>query len=524
MVMDPTGHFPVSLSKTGQHKTNLLYSRIQYRTTIACGMRRSYQAGTSHPSYAIKLLALQLLPAACVMGGGPSSKGPSAHQLSSSLPEITTWPYNDQCLSSIGGRSRMSTIHMRVQHHYTPDKVSPMRPDHRLVGIAPLASGYGPNYVEPMESGSEADSTHDGAEDPVGAPAPPYVTIGILVVITAIFVAMYIAGHGDVTRVALQFGAKDNALIRQGQYWRLVTPIFLHGGWLHLLVNGYSLYRFGGSMERIFGPRKYLILFIFAGITGNMLSFLLSPTLSLGASGALFGLVGAGLVFPLRFRNLIRPDARSAILRQLTAVAVINLAIGFSLQGIIDNWAHIGGLAGGAFAALFLIPDALESEPRSRLADALVSGVMLLLTGVVVASWFLQWKNGQQTAAPSYYPAAGPAWWSVRIPERWRYANGYWKAPDGATIHISDQRFTDSQTGLELQKLLTSRRPLNTELDGRPGWYDATPRRLEYRIPVYDRLFELILDEPSGAIAPAASSDFAEAAKSVRFIRPPYGN
>ena len=69
------------------------------------------------------------------------------------------------------------------------------------------------------------------------------------------------SGHGEVTNVVLQFGAKDNGLIRHGQWWRLITPIFLHGGWLHLLVNGFSLYRLGGSMERIYGPKKYLVTF-----------------------------------------------------------------------------------------------------------------------------------------------------------------------------------------------------------------------------------------------------------------------
>ena len=69
-------------------------------------------------------------------------------------------------------------------------------------------------------------------------PGRPYVTITIIGLITAIFLAMMAAGHGDVRPVAIQFGAKDNALIYQGQYWRLITPIFLHGDWLHLLVNG----------------------------------------------------------------------------------------------------------------------------------------------------------------------------------------------------------------------------------------------------------------------------------------------
>jgi len=130
-------------------------------------------------------------------------------------------------------------------------------------------SDAGVDSAAESEIGSPDDS-------PAPPPEAPVITYGLLVLITAIFVAMLIAGHGDVSTVALQFGAKQNALIRAGQYWRLVTPIFLHGNWVHLLVNGFSLLRLGAPMEQIYGRKKYLALFLFAGITGNVLSFELS--------------------------------------------------------------------------------------------------------------------------------------------------------------------------------------------------------------------------------------------------------
>jgi rhomboid protease GluP len=371
----------------------------------------------------------------------------------------------------------------------------------------------------------DANSNSDSTGDSTGpSAAPPYVTIAILVVLTLIFIMMLAVGHNDVSRVYIQFGAKDNHLIQQGQWWRLITPIFLHGGWLHLLVNGFSLYSLGGSMERIYGPKKYLLIFLFAGFTGNVLSYWLSPTMSLGASGALFGLVGAGLVFPIRFRSLIAPEARASILRQLATVAIINLAIGFSLQGIIDNWAHIGGLLGGAFAAIFLIPDVLEGRPRSLFANSVLTALVLLSVGTVAAAWTYQWRwTRENPSIPviNYVPASGPAWWTVSVPVRWKYTNNEWLAPEGATIRITEHIVAGPATQTEIQSVTAKEKPINTEIDGKPGLYTATINRLQYRIPIYDRLFELTLDSPANSLSPQAKKDFDVVAKSVRFILPP---
>src|SRR5581483_6443175 len=105
--------------------------------------------------------------------------------------------------------------------------------------------------------------------------------------------------------------------------------------------NSLFLYCFGAQIETLYGWRKYLIIYLVAGVAGNLFSFLLSPGPSLGASGALFGLVGAGIVFPLRFRSLVPARARAEILRQLLTVVVVNLMIGFMPGSHIDNWAHL---------------------------------------------------------------------------------------------------------------------------------------------------------------------------------------
>ena len=125
--------------------------------------------------------------------------------------------------------------------------------------------------------------------------------------------------------MAYLFGDKENDLIRAGQWWRLITPIFLHGGWGHLIANGLTLLMLGIPMERIYGPRKFFLIYMLAGITGNLFSFWFSTVPSLGASGALYGLMGAGLVFPLRFKERIDPRARKEILTQLGRAAIINI-------------------------------------------------------------------------------------------------------------------------------------------------------------------------------------------------------
>ena len=369
----------------------------------------------------------------------------------------------------------------------------------------------------------------ESAEDsPPPRPEAPVVTYCILAVITAIYAAMAVAGHGDVTRAEIQFGAKQNALIMAGQYWRFITPIFLHGSWVHLLGNGLSLYLLGGPMEQIYGRRKYFALFLFAGIAGNVLSFFLSPRDSVGASGALSGLVGAGLVFPIRFRDLVPPEARKSIVTQLAWIVALNLGLGFWLRGIVDNWAHLGGFIGGALLALFLIPDVLDSDQKTVGSRVAANTMTVTCVGLVLASWYMQWRwaklnpPSRPLELVSYFPGAGPQWWSIELPKQWRFAKGTWRSPDGANISVEDLVLADIAARPDLQAMLARHVPFNTEVDGRFGWYTATKTRAQYRIPIYDRIFELTLTCDGKPLTPNAVRDFMIAASTVRFIRPPF--
>jgi len=149
------------------------------------------------------------------------------------------------------------------------------------------------------------------------------------------------------------FGAKINQFIEQGQFWRLITPVLLHGSLIHIGFNMYALYNLGPSLERKYGILPFIALYLIGGVWGNTLSFLLSPNPSLGASTAIFGLIAAQGVYIYKNRYLLGSAARP-LLVNISMVIFVNLMLGLSPG--IDNWGHIGGLLGGLFFAWFAGP------------------------------------------------------------------------------------------------------------------------------------------------------------------------
>ena len=293
------------------------------------------------------------------------------------------------------------------------------------------------NADDPPTDRTETDEVETEEDAPAGF---PWVTLAMQIAIVVIFVAMWRAGNGDIALVSQAFGAKDKQLIDAGQTWRFVTPIFLHASWLHLIVNSISLWTLGSQIERLYGSRKYFIIYMLAGIAGNLASYLRNPTPSLGASGAIFGLVGAGLIFPIRFRSLLPDEARNRILQQLFWVAAVNLGIGFSIQGM-DNFAHMGGLVGGGFAALFLLPDALDDRPRNALREIGVWLGAALLFGVIVWAGRSQWRVYHPLRfVPTlvrYAPPEPTPWWAIAIPNGWTRRGTQWRQ-GSATFEFTD--------------------------------------------------------------------------------------
>lgn len=169
-----------------------------------------------------------------------------------------------------------------------------------------------------------------------------FVTYTLIIINLAVFVVMTLAGGTENYKNLILFGAKVNVLIEAGQYWRLFTSMFIHIGFTHLLFNTYALIALGKFTEQIFSHSKFIYIYLFSGFTGSLFSYFFSPNISAGASGAIFGLLGAIVAYGWQNSHLWR----SGLITNLLIVLGINLFLGMVAPGI-DNYAHLGGLLGG---------------------------------------------------------------------------------------------------------------------------------------------------------------------------------
>lgn len=217
----------------------------------------------------------------------------------------------------------------------------------------------------------------------------PYVTYTILGVTVLFYIlqVLSVALFGYPTTFSnigwLElYGARINEFIRAGEVWRFLTPALLHGSLTHIFFNMYALLAFGTSLERYFGRGRFFTLYVLGAFAGNVMSFLFSDGYSIGASTAVFGLIGAEAVFLFRNRELLAGHFRSAIGNVLFIIA-INLFLVGSLPGI-DNWGHIGGLLGGLMFTWFASPlwEIEGIQPYLQLADRRSTGEVL--TGAVL--------------------------------------------------------------------------------------------------------------------------------------------
>lgn len=207
------------------------------------------------------------------------------------------------------------------------------------------------------------------AED-VFKPKKPVVTSILIVLNMLIFLIMLFVDKGNV--ILSMFCTYGLSIIVNGEFYRLVTAAFLHGSIFHLLFNCYSLYVIGSQIESFMGKTKYLIIYFFSAICGGLLSILLNKGVaSIGASGAIFGLLGSILYFGYHYRVYLGTVIKS----QIIPLIVLNLLIGFMNPGI-DNFAHIGGLIGGV-----LITSAVGVKYKSSKSE-IINGIILSIVFV----------------------------------------------------------------------------------------------------------------------------------------------
>ena len=209
-------------------------------------------------------------------------------------------------------------------------------------------------------------------------PKKPYITYLLIIVNIVIFVLMYIFCYFFfVNNTLVKFGATVPELVRNGEYYRLITNAFLHIGILHLIFNMYSLFILGPNIEHLFGKGKYICIYLFSAIMGSLFTLVLqgSNTISAGASGAIFGLLGSLLYVGYNYKGFFG----NRIIGQVLPVVIINLIISFTMPGI--SWsAHVGGLLGG-IAVSYMLGTGDEKDNYKRITGLIFT---LVLTGFMV--------------------------------------------------------------------------------------------------------------------------------------------
>ena len=208
--------------------------------------------------------------------------------------------------------------------------------------------------------------------------------------------------------VLLSFGAKTNyAIHHDREWWRFVTPVFIHVNLPHLLINMYGLWILGPWVEKLYGSARFVVFWILTGIAGVVASYLTvipgaRPGLlgsflikredfpSAGASGALFGLIGVLFVFGLKYRRELPEGFKRAFGTGLLPVILLNVAIGFVGRGVIDNAAHMGGLVAGM--ALTAVVDYKRPGQSTRVTIAW-RGAQIAALLLVLASFYFVKRN-----------------------------------------------------------------------------------------------------------------------------------
>jgi rhomboid protease GluP len=176
-------------------------------------------------------------------------------------------------------------------------------------------------------------------------------------------------------QILAAFGAKYNPAIRAGEWWRLITAGFLHGGLFHILMNSWALYGLAGQAEELYGSARFIVFYIVSTICGFLASAWWSPTVSVGASAGIFGMIGVMIAYGMQHRTSLG----SAVRAHYTQWAVYGLVMGLLPGFRVDNAAHLGGLAAGFAMAWLAGPPKLHESWRDTFWKA-AAGVCVAIT------------------------------------------------------------------------------------------------------------------------------------------------
>lgn len=200
-------------------------------------------------------------------------------------------------------------------------------------------------------------------------PKQPIITYVLIGLNTIMFIISFLISKGVMDYNTLQFlGASNTESILNGEFYRLISGAFLHADIFHFLTNMYALYIIGKQIESFLGRFKYLIIYLFSALAGNLLSLLFIEGISIGASGAIFGLLGALVYFGFHYRIYLA----NALKSQIIPIIILNLMLGFVVPNI-NTFAHIGGLVGGVLMTMAL------GEKYKTSKSEKINGIVLVI-------------------------------------------------------------------------------------------------------------------------------------------------
>ena len=257
--------------------------------------------------------------------------------------------------------------------NYKVDSLKDIRKDDNLAGLFPKLKTMTlkktddvENFIKLTNDINEKSEADNKEYERIFKPKRSVIT-NILVVLNIIMFALTMT----IPKLANMF-ILDPIAVRNGEVYRLLTSTFMHASILHLVFNMYALSIIGKQVETFLGKSKFLLVYLFSGLTGSLLSCAITNSYSLGASGAIFGLMGSLLYFGYHYRLYLG----SVLLGQIVPVIVINLVIGY-ITPSIDNAAHIGGLVGGLFISMALGVN--KDDERSSKVNGIITSLILLL-------------------------------------------------------------------------------------------------------------------------------------------------
>ncbi len=222
-------------------------------------------------------------------------------------------------------------------------------------------------------------------------------------VLTALCIIVYILedlapGGSKSVEVLLEFGASYRPYLRAGEYWRLVMPMFLHIGWLHITLNMLSLIVIGPMLERVYGYGRFSVIYVGSGIASSFVTMMFSRDVAAGASGAICGVAAAMVITGWLHNEVVPLRWKPAFGNWMIVLILLTLASGLVLPRVLDNWGHAGGLAAGALLALVIPPPGREhvfaggGKQRSQWMAIVPAAIIALAMGAT-ASHYVTSKN-----------------------------------------------------------------------------------------------------------------------------------